>query len=491
MASAKVMKMALFRAEIRAKPMNKKRFVKLNIEYCMVTRFFTTPPFRSYKALMACVSTCLLTAPLVFAQAQSNNTRSIGNSVKSNFNTGVPTNEAFDALLLGALNNHPTVRSARANAQGARQDVEAAEWAYWPTVSLNAAGTNTSTPDAVKNPASVLVQQPIWSGGATSARVAAAEKIDQASVEQIEVARADLAIRMVEVWANFLEADASRAVASKTLQGLTRYQAIMRRRIDGGLSSEVEQRLLSVRYLRAQSDLADANTALEIALQRLEQLAGKASVSTVELKRPLPKEPLSRWMNANQAKSMTTARLANHPAVRKAEWDASAALDQLSVQKADRWPKLVLSYQHNIGNLPANVDRDVWQLGLNYTPGAGLSSFAQSAAEEARYRALVDSVDTIRQQKQELMMLDWSNLRREIDRQEGLLATIDNAKAVLASYERQYFAGLKTWLEVLNALQELSQAELRPTQAMNAATLAYYRWRINGGDLPTNSQWTR
>jgi adhesin transport system outer membrane protein len=461
--------------------------LKLKIEYSIVLSFFKPPPFRRCKALMACVSTYLLAVPLVFAQAQNNNAPLIGGSVTANVNTGVPTHEGFDALLLGALNNHPTVRSARANAQGARQDVEAARWAYWPTVSLNAAGTNNSNPDAVKNPASVVVQQPIWSGGALSSRVAAAEKIDQASLEQIEVARADLAIRMVEVWANFLEADASRAVASKTLQGLTRYQAIMRRRIDGGLSSEVEQRLLSVRYLRAQSDLADANTALEIALQRMEHLAGKVSVSTVDLKRPLAKEPLSRWLSANQA--MTTARLANHPAVRKAEWDASAALDQLSVQKADRWPKLVLSYQHNIGNLPPTVDRDVWQLGLNYTPGAGLSSFAQSAAEEARYRALVDSVDTIRQQKQELMMLDWSNLRREIDRQEGLFATIDNAKAVLASYERQYFAGLKTWLEVLNALQELSQAEVRPTQAMNAATLAYYRWRINGGDLPTNSQW--
>ena len=457
----------------------------------MVTRFFTTPPFRSYKALIACASSCLLATPLVFAQAQSNNIRLIGSSVKSNVNARVPTHESFDALLVGALNNHPTVRSARANAQGARQDVEAAKWAYWPTVSLNAATTNTSNPDAVKNPASVVVQQPIWSGGALTSRVAAAEKIDQASLEQIEVARADLAIRMVEVWANFLEADASRAVAAKTLQGLTRYQAIMKRRIEGGLSSEVEQRLLSVRYLKAQSDLNDANSALEIALQRMEHLAGKVSVSTVDLKRPLDKEPLSRWVSANQAKALSSARLANHPAVRKAEWDAAAASDQLDVQKADRWPKLVLSYQHNTGSLPPTVDRNLWQLGLNYTPGAGLSSFAQSAAEEARYRALVDSVDTIRQQKQELMMLDWSNLRREIDRQEGLLATIDNAKAVLASYERQYFAGLKTWLEVLNALQELSQAELRPTQAMNAATLAYYRWRINGGDLPTNSLWTR
>jgi outer membrane protein TolC len=71
------------------------------------------------------------------------------------------------------------------------------------------------------------------------------------------------------------------------------------------------------------------------------------------------------------------------------------------------------------------------------------------------------------------------------------MATIDSAGDVLASYERLYFGGLKTWLEVLNALQELTQSELRLAQSGNATTLAYYRWRLRGGDLPLNSDWMR
>ena len=43
------------------------------------------------------------------------------------------------------------------------------------------------------------------------------------------------------------------------------------------------------------------------------------------------------WQRAQSAED----RLARHPAVRKAELDAAAAADQLTVQKAERWPKLV------------------------------------------------------------------------------------------------------------------------------------------------------
>lgn len=451
----------------------------------MNLRFFTSTFLCICTAWLVPVSVFVLGCSQAHGQVQTNNRMPFGGHTGQSL-----SHAAFDALLVGALNNHPTIKSAQANAQGSQQDVEAAKWGYWPSLSLSASTTSNTNPNGIKNPASLVVQQPIWSGGALTSRVEAAEKIDQASQAQVDVDRGDLAIQLLEVWANFLEADASRSVASRTLTGLSRYQAIMQRRVQGGLSSAVEERLLAVRYLRAQTDLTDANAAMEIALQRMEHLAGRTAQSTIELKRPLSKDQLSRWIESNRSNALSMTRMNSHPAVRKAELDAAAASAQLSVQKADRWPKLALSYQHNFGNLPDNVERGFWQLGFNYTPGSGLANFSQSAADEARLRSLIDNVDTVRSQKQELLMLDWSNLRREVDRQNGLNATITNAREVLESYERQYFAGLKSWLDVLNALQELSQAEVRPTQAMNAATLAFYRWRINGGDLPTNTQWT-
>jgi len=38
-------------------------------------------------------------------------------------------------------------------------------------------------------------------------------------------------------------------------------------------------------------------------------------------------------------------------------------------------------------------------------------------------------------------------------------------------------------------VQELSQSKLRLAQASNATTLAFYRWRLRGGELPHQSDW--
>jgi adhesin transport system outer membrane protein len=202
----------------------------------------------------------------------------------------------------------------------------------------------------------------------------------------------------------------------------------------------------------------------------------------------LTQERLAEWVRWQPA-TVASQRLDQHPAVRKAELDAAAASDQLAVQKAERLPKLVLSYQRRLGDLPSTSDRSLWTLGLNYTPGAGLASMTQTAAESARLQARLEAVDTLRQEKREQLLLDWAALQREFDRRASLVATISSASDVLASYERLYFGGLKSWLEVLNAVQELTQAELRLAQSGNATTLAYYRWRLRGGELPNQTNW--
>jgi outer membrane protein, adhesin transport system len=401
-----------------------------------------------------------------------------------------PTHMAFETLLLNALSAHPNVRSALAQAQGAQLDVDVAKWAFWPSVSVNAQRTD-ELGSANQGTSNFTVQQPLWSGGALTARVDAAQKLEQAGEVQVDVVRGDVGLRLVDAWASLLDAEVNRAVTARTLEGLFRYQGIMQRRVSVGLSSAVELRLLSVRVTRAQTDLADAQVSIEVAAQRLKDIAG-TSVSEVlsDLKTPIAHEAMGDWV-ARQSVDAATHHVSRHPALRKAELDAAAAADQLAIQKSERWPKLVLSYQRRLGSMPTQIDKNLWALNLNYTPGAGLANVSQSAAEAARLEARLAAIDALRQEKLEQVRLDWYSFQREFDRRASLEATISSARDVLASYERLYFGGLKTWLEVLNALQEVSQSQLRLAQAGNATTLAYYRWRLRGGQLPTDSEWNQ
>ena len=401
-----------------------------------------------------------------------------------------PTHPVFDGLLIRALSGHPNVRSALSLAQGAAFDVDVAKWGFWPSLTVNAQRTD-NPPNETPGSSNFTIQQPLWTAGALTARLSAAEKAGLAIGEQLHVVRGDLALRLVDAWAVLLDAESTRLVTTRALEGLNRYQAIMQRRVQAGFSSAVELRLLSVRVTRAQTDLADADVSSVIAIKRFEQLVGApVQAALSDLRQPLPRSALGQWVSA-QPTVFAADRLAQLPAVRKAELDAAVAADQLAAQKADRWPKLVLSYQHRLGGVPTNYDRRVWALGFNYAPGAGLAALSQSSAEQARLQARLDAVDSVREEKQEQLMVDWAALQREFDRERSLVATISSAADVMASYERLYLGGLKSWLEVLNALQELTQSELRLAQSGNATTVAYYRWRLRGGDLPLNSDWMR
>ena len=221
----------------------------------------------------------------------------------------IPTHPVFDGLLVKALSAHPNVRSALSQAQGAQWDVDVAKWAFWPSLTVNAQRTDDPK-NAPPGSSNVTIQQPVWTAGALTARLAAAEKAGQASGEQIQVVRGDLALRLVDAWASLLDAEATRTVTERALEGLNRYQAIMQRRVQAGLSSAVELRLLSVRVTRAQTDLADAQVSSQIALQRLEQLVGAPVQSALtDLREPLQRSVLGQWVTS-QPMAQAAERLA-------------------------------------------------------------------------------------------------------------------------------------------------------------------------------------
>lgn len=396
-----------------------------------------------------------------------------------------PRHTTADAIINEALDNHPSIKSAMAQVRGAKLDIDTAKWARWPTLTVNAQRTDEA--QGTGRGSNFIIAQPLWTGGAISARIKAAEKFSQSSAHQVELVRSELALRVVDAWAALLEAQATQAVTESSLLGLKRYQAIMQRRVSTGLSSAVELRLLSVRLSRAQTDLDDARASIHIAAQRLSQIAGiSVDPHLSNLKTPIDKAALQGWAK-KQSIEHAGERMAKHPAILKAQMDASAAQHQLDAQKADRWPKVMLNYQRQLGDLPTQNTRNTWSLALTYSTGSGMASLSQAQADHARLQAKLDEIEAIKQDKRELFLQDWAALQRDLARHDSLQLTVDSANDVLTSYERLYFGGLKSWLEVLNALQEVAQANLRLAQTTNASTIAYYRLRLRMSDLPTNS----
>jgi adhesin transport system outer membrane protein len=57
------------------------------------------------------------------------------------------------------------------------------------------------------------------------------------------------------------------------------------------------------------------------------------------------------------------------------------------------------------------------------------------------------------------------------------------AKEVFESYTRQYTAGRKTWLDVMNTVRESTQSDVAVTDAGTQAAAASLRLKLASGNL--------
>ena len=85
-------------------------------------------------------------------------------------------------------------------------------------------------------------------------------------------------------------------------------------------------------------------------------------------------------------------------------------------------------------------------------------------------------------QEQVAMDVDDMNAARERHANAGLSKSM--ASEVSESYARQYVAGRKTWIDVLNAVKETTQANLAVADAEAQSMAAFQRIQLRTG------QWT-
>jgi adhesin transport system outer membrane protein len=72
--------------------------------------------------------------------------------------------------------------------------------------------------------------------------------------------------------------------------------------------------------------------------------------------------------------------------------------------------------------------------------------------------------------------LEHVSARSQQQRRQSLVAGLRSIQAMVASWDRQFLAGRKTWVEVMNAARELAQAQT--TLAEVDATYVAATWRL-------------
>ena len=165
------------------------------------------------------------------------------------------------------------------------------------------------------------------------------------------------------------------------------------------------------------------------------------------------------------------------PAVQIALRDVVSARNRLRTKEAERWPQLYVRLDLPVGGNYLNANNSVVAFaGLSYTPGAGFANVVEAQAMATRIFKAEQGVEAAMKEAQESLQNDREEFINAHAQVAALEKSVAGSDAVLASFERQFQANRKTWLDLLNQVREVAQNEYALTDAQ--ASLVGSRLRI-------------
>lgn len=383
---------------------------------------------------------------------------------------------SVELLYAAANQTHPLMMSARLEAQAGVIDVSAVERQRWPTLSAvveSDTGTLSSPPSH-----SLRLQQIVWDGGLVSSRVTEAQNQVIISKLRVQLQQKQLFLQITNAWQSMLAAHARVQVAQKTMERLNAFKLQMQRRVDAEASSRIDLVLANSRQLQTQVELDTAQRNLRLALLKLEQLSGEANLrQRLHTLDALPGLPHAAHFLEQLQQTDWVDVATRAPAVQIALRDVVSARNRLRTKEAERWPQLYVRLDLPVGGNYLNANNSVVAFaGLSYTPGAGFANVVEAQAMATRIFKAEQGVEAAMKEAQESLQNDREEFINAHAQVAALEKSVAGSDAVLASFERQFQANRKTWLDLLNQVREVAQNEYALTDAQ--ASLVGSRLRI-------------
>ena len=380
-------------------------------------------------------------------------------------------------LIREAIASHPAAQSASLQQAAARAGLAGARWQYWPTPSVSVENARVGAVDSAyqgDSTVSVLrLQQPLWNGGRLAAGVDRAEAGVGAGQAAFDEVRLQLALRVVQAYGDWLGAQLKTLANEKSQSAHEGLQARVRRRIEQGVSAESDGVLARQRLQALVADLALSRSQQAIALARLGQLIGHAPDGVALVADQALPKPLSDDLT----ELLAQARAAS-PALQKARAQTGVLAAALAERRAELSPEVYLRLERQYGNfsLRSGAAENRVFIGLSSRFGAGLSNLSAIAAARAQVEAAEADEQVQARALAEQVLADHALAASAEARLAALRGSLQSAAEVGQAYDRQFLAGRKSWLDVMNAARELTQTELSLADTLSAQMVL--RWRL-------------
>ena len=387
--------------------------------------------------------------------------------------------QVLESMISQALSSHPSTQVQRALADSAQAGVEGAHWQFYPTPSVAIEQATASTTDTGYQGDSTVstlrLQQPLWSGGRLTAGLQKAQASMEASRAALAEVQQQLALRVVQAYGDWSSSHLKLLAYEQSMAVHVRLREQVKRRIEQGVSSDSDLILAVSRLQSVNADISVARAQQDIALSRLGQLLGR-QLDASEL---TPALAVPHAVNIGVQQLLEQAQTL-HPAVLKALAQVQLQQAVMAERRAELSPEVYLRAERQYGNYSiANAAPQTRLfIGLSSHFGAGLSSLSNLDGAKAQYQATLAQVQVERSVLNEQVLADHALSSSSHSRLEALNASLAAAIQVSASYDRQFLAGHKTWLDVMNAARELALTEVQLADLQSSQVVVTWRLAI-------------
>lgn len=361
---------------------------------------------------------------------------------------GPATPLRLDQALQLSATQHPSVTAKRSESVAAGRFLDAAQWQRYPTFSLS-----SSAGDGGDTGTTARLQQPLWTGGRITSDINAAEARVVVAEAGVGEAEQSIMLRTATAYADALRARKRLEAATRNLEEHQRLFDLITRRMSNQVSSQTDQTLAQGRLNQAASEKIQFETALANAVSILTQLVGE-SVSASRLV-----EPGDRRRRFSRVDEALQAALEFAPQLQRLGAEETLARAELDSRRSVLWPQVSARLEQvNSNNNLITQNQSRALIVVEFQPGAGLGAASSIQGAAARIDAAKAGTEAARLDLTERVRTDWNESLALRSQVAPLRALARSTAEVTDSFLRQYTVGRKSWLDVLNAQREATQA---------------------------------
>jgi adhesin transport system outer membrane protein len=394
-------------------------------------------------------------------------------------------------LIQLAIESHPSVRAQLSNEKSAQIGIETAEYQRYPTpqLSYESVKKNSADPSYIGSDgvATVRITQPIFTGGQFTAQLDKAKANLQLSQASVRETRRNIALKVVQAYSDWSSAELKAQSIEKSLVIHQKLLQQAQNRITQGVSPQSDLALVQGRLDATSGELFSAKLQAELAIHKLMELTGNTLIAT-----QLQADKTGPIQHTQLLESLLANAQLHSPDLLKAK--AQSVISRASKQEKESAlkPDIYVRAERQYGNYfstDTNAHTRVF-IGVSSKFGPGLSSFTQISAAKAQEDTSEFEIQSQERLVRELVINDVSVIRSLQQRMQAIQGALQSSMAVLESFERQFNAGRKTWLDLMTVAKDVAQNEMQLAEVRGAELQTSWHLHILTSDnySPVNSK---